>query len=331
MHGNQPFDFNGASLLVTGGTGSFGRAFIKMVLEHYKPKRLIVFSRDELKQFEMEQDISHPCLRYFIGDVRDEQRLMRALDGVDTVVHAAALKQVPAAEYNPIECIRTNVLGAENVINASITAGVKRVIALSTDKAVNPMNLYGATKLCSDKLFVAANNLSGSNGTIFSVVRYGNVIGSRGSVIPFFKNLVSTGKLPITDSRMTRFWLTVEEGVSFVDICLNLMRGGEIFIPKIPSMKIVDLAKAIGPDCELETIGIRPGEKLHEIMVPGDEALNTLEYDKYYIIHPAFQTWAAENTTYEGSEGRPVAENFEYASNSNTDWIDAEKLCKIID
>lgn len=332
MSNNNDFTLNGRSILVTGATGSFGKTFIRMILDRYKPKRVVVYSRDELKQFEMEQDIHHPSLRYFIGDVRDERRIERALSGIDTVIHAAALKQVPAAEYNPIECIKTNIIGAENIINASINCGVERVIALSTDKAVNPMNLYGATKLCSDKLFVAANNLSGSDGPRFSVVRYGNVIGSRGSVIPFFKKLRPTGKLPITDPRMTRFWLTVEEGADFVDNCLKIMKGGETFIPKIPSMRIPDIATAIGPECEQEIIGIRPGEKLHEVMVPADEARNTLEYKNYYIIHPAFHMWGdSENFSYEGEAGKQVAEDFEYASNTNTQWVSAEDLRKIID
>ncbi|MBL4759649.1 MAG: UDP-N-acetylglucosamine 4,6-dehydratase (inverting) [Mariprofundaceae bacterium] len=333
MSNDENFTFDGRSILVTGGTGSFGKTFIRTVLERYKPKRLIVYSRDELKQFEMAQDITHPNLRYFIGDVRDEGRLERALNGIDTIIHAAALKQVPAAEYNPIECIKTNVIGAENVINAALNCGVERVIALSTDKAVNPMNLYGATKLCSDKLFVAANNLSGANGTRFSVVRYGNVIGSRGSVIPFFKKLLPTGKLPITDPRMTRFWLTVEEGVQFVDDCMRVMKGGETFIPKIPSMRITDLATAIGPDCEQEIIGIRPGEKLHEIMVPADEARNTLEYKKFYIIHPADKMMGDVkfDLSCGGEAGSPVAEDFEYASDNNTEWFDVESLRKVID
>lgn len=325
-------DINGSSILVTGGTGSFGKAFIKYVLENYSPKRLVVYSRDELKQFEMAQTIDAPNLRYFLGDVRDEKRLERAFSGIDIVIHAAALKQVPAAEYNPIECIKTNVLGAENIINAAINCGVKKVVALSTDKAVNPMNLYGATKLCSDKLFIAANHLSGRKSTRFSVVRYGNVIGSRGSVIPFFKEKMETGKLPITDPRMTRFWLTVEEGVAFVERGLRLMRGGETFIPKIPSMRITDLADAICPDCEQEVIGIRPGEKLHEVMVPSDEARNTFEYDDFYIIQPAFQMWgAAHDLNYDGEEGKVVGEGFEYSSDNNTVWMDADSLKQVID
>ena len=324
-------NIDGRSILITGGTGSFGQKFTKLLLKKHKPRRLVVYSRDELKQYEMSQEINAPNLRYFIGDVRDEDRLRRALSGIEIVVHAAALKQVPAAEYNPIECIKTNVLGAENIINASIDTGVKKVIALSTDKAVNPMNLYGATKLCSDKLFVAANNLSGKGGPIFSVVRYGNVVGSRGSVIPFFKKLKKTGRLPITDPRMTRFWLTLEEGSSFVGKCLPLMRGGEVFIPKIPSMKITDLATAIGPECEQEIIGIRPGEKLHEIMVPSDEAQNTREYSSFYVIQPAFHNWSSgEANIYDGETGEPVAENFAYTSNNNSEWYSAEQLREVI-
>ncbi|MCW9034166.1 MAG: UDP-N-acetylglucosamine 4,6-dehydratase (inverting) [Rhodospirillales bacterium] len=325
-------DLNNSSILITGGTGSFGKKFVQLLLEKYNPKRVVVFSRDELKQFEMAQKINHPKLRYFIGDVRDEARLRRALKGIDIVIHAAALKQVPAAEYNPMECIKTNVLGAENIINAAIDTGVKKVIALSTDKAVNPMNLYGATKLCSDKLFVAGNNLSDASGPIFSVVRYGNVVGSRGSVIPFFKDLRSTGKLPITDPRMTRFWLTLEEGAAFVEKCLGLMRGGEVFIPKIPSMKITDLATAIAPECEQEVIGIRPGEKLHEIMVPSDEARNTREYKGFYIIQPAHHDWGEENANeYDGQQGQPVVEDFAYTSDNNTEWYSAEQLKEVID
>jgi UDP-N-acetylglucosamine 4,6-dehydratase len=324
-------NFNESSILITGGTGSFGQKFVKLLLTKYNPKRVVVYSRDELKQYEMAQEINAPNLRYFIGDVRDNNRLHRALNGIDIVIHAAALKQVPAAEYNPMECIKTNVIGAENIINASIDSGVKKVIALSTDKAVNPMNLYGATKLCSDKLFIAANNLSGSNGPIFSIVRYGNVVGSRGSVIPFFKQIRETGKLPITDPRMTRFWLTLEEGAQFVEKCLPLMRGGEVFIPKIPSMKITDLATAIAPECEQENIGIRPGEKLHEIMVPSDEARNTREYSSFYIIQPAHHNWNEEDANkYGGEVGSPVAEDFAYTSNTNTEWFSADQLREVI-
>ena len=325
-------DLNGSSILITGGTGSFGQIFTKLILEKYKARRVVIFSRDELKQYEMAQKINAPNLRYFIGDVRDEDRLRRALNGIDIIVHAAALKQVPAAEYNPIECIKTNVIGAENIINASIDTGVKKVISLSTDKAVNPINLYGATKLCSDKLFVAANHLSYKDGPIFSVVRYGNVVGSRGSVIPFFKKIKKTGKFPITDPRMTRFWLTVDEGASFVDKCIPLMRGGEVFIPKIPSMKITDLATAIGPDCEQEIIGIRPGEKLHEIMVPSDEARNTREYSKFFIIQPSHHDFDDEGENlYNNELGMSVAEDFAYTSDTNSEWYNANQLKQVID
>ena len=270
--------FNGKTVLITGGTGSFGKKFIEILLKKYAPKKVIVYSRDELKQFEMQQKFNQPCMRYFIGDVRDEARLERAMAGVDYVVHAAALKQVPAAEYNPMECIKTNVQGAQNVIDAAIACGVKKTIALSTDKAANPINLYGATKLCSDKLFSAASNLAGARSVRFAVVRYGNVVGSRGSVVPFFKSLLAEGakELPITDPRMTRFWLRLEDGVEFVLKNFHRMQGGEIFIPKIPSMRITDLAEAIAPSVPTKVIGIRPGEKLHEVMCPADLYYETL-------------------------------------------------------
>ena len=281
--------FNGKTILVTGGTGSFGKKFIATVLSRYQPARLIVYSRDELKQFEMQQRFNHPCMRYFIGDVRDAERLDMAMRDVDFVVHAAALKQVPAAEYNPMECIKTNVGGAENVIKAALNNGVQKVIALSTDKAANPINLYGATKLCSDKLFVAANNMAGKNPTIFSVVRYGNVVGSRGSVVPFFDNLIKSGAstLPITHPEMTRFWLTLQQGVDFVLSNFQRMRGGELFVPKIPSVKITDLAAAMAPTLKLEIIGIRAGEKLHEVMCPADDSFHTYEFNDYYVIAPS--------------------------------------------
>lgn len=283
--------FNGKTILVTGGTGSFGKKFIATVLSRYQPARLIVYSRDELKQFEMQQRFNHPCMRYFIGDVRDAERLDMAMRDVDFVVHAAALKQVPAAEYNPMECIKTNVGGAENVIKAALNNGVQKVIALSTDKAANPINLYGATKLCSDKLFVAANNMAGKNPTIFSVVRYGNVVGSRGSVVPFFDNLIKSGAstLPITHPEMTRFWLTLQQGVDFVLSNFQRMRGGELFVPKIPSVKITDLAAAMAPTLKLEIIGIRAGEKLHEVMCPADDSFHTYEFNDYYVIAPQHQ------------------------------------------
>lgn len=320
------------SVLITGGTGSFGKAFVRQVLAHHKVNRLVVYSRDELKQFEMASELSAPNLRYFIGDVRDRGRLERALNGIDTVIHAAAMKQVVASEYNPIECIMTNVMGAENVINACIDTGVKQVIALSTDKAVNPINLYGASKLCSDKLFVAANNIAGNKGCRFSIVRYGNVIGSRGSVVPVFRKQMASGKLCITDPRMTRFWLTITEGVHFVIRGFSMMQGGEVFVPKIPSMRIIDLASAMAPDCDQEITGIRPGEKLHEVMIPIDEARQTLEFDDFYVIRPDFHMWKPDSTyIYDDLTGKPVSEDFSYTSNGNNTWVNAEKLRSMIE
>lgn len=329
----QNFDVKGKTVLVTGGTGSFGKKFIRLLLDKYAPEKIIVFSRDELKQFEMQQEFGDiKNIRYFLGDVRDVERLKMAFSSVDVVVHAAALKQVPAAEYNPSECIKTNVMGAENVIQAAIYCGVQRVIALSTDKAVNPINLYGATKLCSDKLFVAANTFGKPRGTIFSVVRYGNVVGSRGSVIPFFCKLRDEGRsIPITDERMTRFWITLEEGTEFVMRCLNMMRGGEVFISKIPSMKITDLATAVAPNSKVEVVGIRPGEKLHECMVPAEESRRTIEFDDMFVIQPDSQSWGYDYTpVYAGREGKKVQEGFEYSSGTNTQWVTAEQLNAII-
>jgi UDP-N-acetylglucosamine 4,6-dehydratase/5-epimerase len=327
--------FNQKSILITGGTGSFGKAFVSYILKNYKPKKLIVFSRDELKQFEMSLDFSmeeFDCMRYFLGDVRDEHRLRQAFNGVDYVVHAAALKQVPAAEYNPFECVKTNIIGAENVINASIFNKVKKVIALSTDKAANPINLYGATKLASDKLFIAANNMSGDAKTTFGVVRYGNVIGSRGSVIPLFKKLMESGKkLTITDPRMTRFWITLDQGVKFVVDSIERMCGGELFVPKIASMKMIDLARAMDPDCEFEIIGIRPGEKLHEVMISRDDAQHTVEFEDYYVIKPPFFWWN-EDKFLEicGNPHSLVDENFEYRSDLNSCWLTAENFKKVL-
>ena len=315
-------------VLVTGGTGSFGRKFTEAALTRFNPRKLIVFSRDELKQFEMRQrfpEDRYPGIRYFLGDVRDRDRLYRALDNVDIVVHAAAIKQVPAAEYNPMEAVKTNVLGAANIIDAAIDRGVQRVIALSTDKAANPVNLYGATKLCSDKLFVAANNYSGAKTTRFSVVRYGNVVGSRGSVIPFFLKARESGCLPVTDPRMTRFWITLDQGVDFVLSSLERMHGGEIFVPKIPSMNIMDLARALGGDCEVKVTGIRPGEKLHEVMVPEDDAHHTLEYDDYFAILPTFHEWDADAYR-ETNGGRPCPDGFRYSSDTNTRWLTQGEL-----
>lgn len=322
--------FNDKSILITGGTGSFGKKFIKMLLDRYKPKKVIVFSRDELKQFEMQQIFNSSAMRYFIGDVREEARLKQAMYGVDYVVHAAALKQVPAAEYNPMECIKTNINGAQNVINAAIECGVKKVIALSTDKAANPINLYGATKLASDKLFVAANNLVGERKTRFSVVRYGNVVGSRGSVVPFFKKLVADGAttLPVTHTDMTRFWLKLEDGVDFVLKNFERMQGGEIFIPKIPSMRIMDLVQAIAPEIKTEIIGIRPGEKLHEIMCPLDSYYLTLEFKDHYVIKPTINFTQVIDYTKNaiGELGKPVVENFEYNSGTNPHFLTVEEL-----
>lgn len=326
-------DLDGQSVLVTGGTGSFGRAFIRHVLTHSKPRRIIVFSRDEQKQYDMSHEFDerrYPNIRYFIGDVRDRDRLEMAMRDVDIVVHAAALKHVPAAEYNPFECIQTNVHGAENVVKASIRSGVKRVLALSTDKAANPINLYGASKLASDKIFVAANHLSGENGTRFAVVRYGNVIGSRGSVVPFFRDLLAKGakSLPITDARMTRFWITLPQGVNFVLSSLALMTGGEIFVPKIPSTRMVDLASVMAPGLPQEIVGIRPGEKLHEVMITEDDARLTLELPDRYIIYPAFHGWTGTTSRTKGAV--PVAEGFRYASDTNPETLDKPKLTALL-
>lgn len=326
--------FNGKSILVTGGTGSFGHCFIKHVLANYSPKKLIVFSRDELKQYEMQETFDSPAMRYFIGNVRDKDRLITAMRDVDYVVHAAALKQVPAAEYNPMECIKTNIMGAQNVIEAAIEAGVNRVIALSTDKAANPVNLYGATKLASDKLFVAANNISGADGTRFAVVRYGNVVGSRGSVVPFFKKRVAEGKLPlpVTHTEMTRFWLRLEQGVEFVVKNFQRMRGGEIFVPKIPSVNILDLVEAISGSREHEVIGIRPGEKLHEVMVPEEVAHQTIEFHDHYVIIPAIKFFE-RNVDYSenklGEKGKEVSSKFEYHSGTNPHFLSVDELIEL--
>lgn len=327
---SQPWlDLNDKSVLVTGGTGSFGKHFLKTVIAQYKPRRLIIFSRDELKQFEMAQEFppeKFPFIRYFIGDVRDRDRLELALRDVDYVIHAAAMKQVPTAEYNPFECIRTNVFGAENVVSACLRRGVKRVVALSTDKAANPVNLYGASKLASDKIFVAANNLAGADGTRFSVVRYGNVFGSRGSVVPFFKKLAADGadSLPITDPRMTRFWITLTQGINFVLSSMEMMRGGEIFVPKIPSTTIPQLATLVSPSLKQHVVGIRPGEKLHETMIPADDAHATLELDDRYVILQGFASAARDCYLHRG--GKPVPESFCYSSDTNPERLDARGL-----
>jgi UDP-N-acetylglucosamine 4,6-dehydratase len=325
-------DLSDQVVLITGGTGSFGKKFTETVLARAQPKKLIIFSRDELKQFEMRQQFSenrYPCMRYFIGDVRDRERLYRAFDGVDMVVHAAALKQVPACEYNPLEAIKTNVLGAANIIDAAIDCQVKKVIALSTDKAANPINLYGASKLCADKLFVAGNSYVGGHDTKFSVVRYGNVLGSRGSVLPFFLKMRETGRLSVTDERMTRFWITLEQGVDFVLKCTGRMKGGEIFVPKIPSMRLIDMAKAIGPTCKLEIVGIRPGEKLHEVMVPEDDARHTLEYEDYFAILPTFHDWNRDAFVKENG-GESCPPGFQYSSDTNARWMSAMELQEMI-
>lgn len=323
--------FDDKSILVTGGTGSFGKAFIRTLLAHYRPRRVVVYSRDELKQFDMQQEFTHPAMRFFIGDVRDRDRLVQAMRGIDYVVHAAALKQVPAAEYNPTECVRTNIGGAENVIHAALVNEVQRVIALSTDKAASPINLYGATKLVSDKLFVAANNIVGSHPTRFAVVRYGNVVGSRGSVVPFFAKLIGEGAkaLPVTDPRMTRFWITLDQGVAFVLKNFQRMHGGEIFVPKIPSARVVDLATAMAPHLPQEIVGIRPGEKLHEVMCPEDDSHLTLEFSDHYVIRPAIRFWGHDHDyacNALDEVGKPVPQGFEYSSGTNPVFLSVEEI-----
>lgn len=324
---------NGKSILVTGGTGSFGHQFVSYVLEHYEPKKIIIYSRDEYKQFVMQNEYkNHPQadkLRFFIGDVRDKERLYRAFDGVDYVVHAAALKQVPSCEYNPMEAVKTNINGAMNIVDAALDCGVKRVVALSTDKAVNPINLYGGTKLVSDKLFIAANAYAGEKNVNFSIVRYGNVAGSRGSVIPFFRNIVANGgtSLPITDYRMTRFWISLEQGVELVIKALSEAKGGETFISKIPSFKITDLAQSILPGCEMPEVGIREGEKLHEIMVTREDSLLTYEYDKHFIVYPHFDWWDKDKIQ---TGGKKVEQGFEYSSGKNTEWLSVDDLKELL-
>lgn len=324
----------GKRILVTGGTGSFGKNFIKTMLEdHPEVERLVVYSRDELKQFEMGQiypTSKYPQIRYFIGDIRDKARLTRALEGIDTVIHAAALKQVPAAEYNPMECIKTNILGAENLIDACLDSNVKNVVALSTDKASSPTNLYGATKLCSDKLFVAANNMKGSRDIKFSVVRYGNVLGSRGSVLPFFMKMKEGKVLPITDKEMTRFNITLEEAVAFVLMALRTAKGGEIFVPKIPSYRILDMAEAVSPESKIEIVGIRPGEKIHEEMISENDACNTIELDSHFVICPSNADWTQEDLI-RNFNGKAVPRGFKYDSGTNTDWLTVEELRRLID
>jgi UDP-N-acetylglucosamine 4,6-dehydratase/5-epimerase len=323
---------NDKVVLLTGGTGSFGKAFIRFATEHSRPKKLIIFSRDELKQFEMAQvydEKNYPHIRFFVGDVRDKDRLLRAFDGVDIVIHAAALKQVPTAEYNPAEAIKTNVSGAMNIIDAAIDKGVQKVVALSTDKACNPINLYGATKLCSDKLFIAANSYAGGRPIRFSVVRYGNVVGSRGSVVPFFKKMRATGTIPITDERMTRFFITLEDGVKLVLSALSESVGGEIFVPKIGSMKIVDLARLIAPDCRLENIGIRPGEKLHEMLISPEEGRNTYEFDNHYVIAPEVFNWLElANKKFQVKKTKP---GFFYSSDANDRWLSDQDMALMME
>ena len=329
--------FKDKVILITGGTGSFGKRFIKTLLERYSPKKLIVFSRDELKQFEMQQEFpvtNFNRLRYFLGDVRDLPRLRSSMEGVDIVIHAAALKQVPAAEYNPFEAVKTNVFGGQNVIDAAISCGVKQVIALSTDKAAAPVNLYGATKLCSDKLFIAANNCSGSHDIRFSVVRYGNVMGSRGSVIPFFLKQQKSGVLPITDQRMTRFSITLQQGVDFVLMCLKKMWGGELFVPKIPSYRLIDVAKAISPNAKIEIVGIRPGEKLHEEMITVSDAINTVEFDDYYTITPNSEYISWDKKAFlnnsNGNPGKYCNSEFSYNSQNNMNFLTVEEIKEFI-
>ena len=326
--------FDDKNILITGGTGSFGRKYVDIILKRYRPKKIVIFSRDELKQYEMSKEYHQSCMRYLLGDVRDIERLKEAMQGIDFVIHAAALKQVPAAEYNPFECIKTNINGAQNVIKAAIFSEVKKVIALSTDKAANPVNLYGATKLASDKLFVAANNMVGSKNIRFAVVRYGNVIGSRGSVIPFFRNLINQGAthLPITHSEMTRFMITLDEGVEFVLKNFERMHGGEIFVPKLPSMKITDLANAMAPDLPHKIVGIRPGEKLHEVMCPADDSHLTIEFEKHYVIQPTIQfSFQADYTMSAlGEKGTPVAQGYEYSSDSNKSWLSVAEFKELV-
>ncbi|MCL9819630.1 UDP-N-acetylglucosamine 4,6-dehydratase (inverting) [Helicobacter colisuis] len=326
--------FDGKNILITGGTGSFGKQYTKTLLKRYKPQRIVIFSRDELKQYEMAQVYSDSCMRYFLGDVRDEARLKEATNGIDYIIHAAALKQVPAAEYNPTECIKTNIYGAQNVISAALANGVEKVIALSTDKAANPINLYGATKLASDKLFVAANNMTGGRKTRFSVVRYGNVIGSRGSVVPFFQKLIAKGakELPITDTEMTRFMITLQQGVDFVLKNFERMKGGETFVPKIPSMKITEVAKALAPNLPHKIIGIRPGEKIHETMCPSDDSHITYEFNDHFVIAPTIQfNFITDfSTNALGEVGKLVQRGFEYNSGSNTQWLNTEAFLKLL-
>ena len=321
-------DWKNQVVLITGGTGSFGKKFIEIMLKDYQPKKLIIFSRDELKQYEMQAaGFDHPSLRYFIGDIRDRDRLIRAMNGVDIVVHAAALKQVPACEYNPMEAIKTNIMGTSNVMEAALDTGVKKVLALSTDKAVNPVNLYGATKLAAEKLVVQSNAYAAGTATRYSCVRYGNVVGSRGSVVPVFLKQRESGKVTITDDRMTRFWLSLEQGVRFVISCIEQMEGGEVFVPKIPSMNVADLARAIAPKAKVDIIGIRPGEKLHEVMISEDESRHTVELEKMFVVQPAEAFWFGYSWQ---SRGKLLSDGFRYSSDNNTEWLDLEGIKKYI-
>jgi UDP-N-acetylglucosamine 4,6-dehydratase len=322
-------NWNDKVILVTGGTGSFGKKFIDVMLRDYHPEKIIVYSRDELKQHEMRvKGFDHPTLRYFIGDVRDLERMVRAMQGVDIVVHAAALKQVPACEYNPMEAIKTNIMGSSNVIDAALNAGVEKVMALSTDKAVNPVNLYGATKLAAEKLFVQSNSYAGNKPTRFACTRYGNVVGSRGSVVPVFLKQRETGTLTVTDERMTRFWLSLDQGVKFVIHCIEQMQGGEVFVPKLPSMNMADLAKAIAPDAQIQVVGIRPGEKLHEVLISEDEARTSIELDNMYVVQPAEAYWFGRGWE---NKGKSLPDGFRYASNTNTEWLDIPSIKSIVD
>ncbi len=321
-------DWKNKVILVTGGTGSFGKKFIEVMLKKYQPAKIIVYSRDELKQHEMRvKGFEDPSLRYFIGDIRDRDRMERAMDGVNIVVHAAALKQVPACEYNPMEAIKTNILGSSNVVDAALNSGVEKVLALSTDKAVNPANLYGATKLAAEKLIIQSNAYAGNKRTRFACTRYGNVVGSRGSVVPVFLKQKETGRLTLTDDRMTRFWLSLEQGVDFVIDCIEIMHGGEVFVPKIPSMKMTDLAKAIAPEAQIDVIGIRPGEKLHEVLISEDEARTTIELEDKYIVQPAEEMWFGQEWS---NKGRKMEDGFRYASNTNSDWLGIPEIQKIV-
>lgn len=321
-------DWTQQAVLITGGTGSFGKKFVDIMLRELEPRKVIVFSRDELKQHQMrESGFEHPSLRYFIGDVRDRERLLRAMHGVDIVVHAAALKQVPACEYNPMEAVKTNIMGTSNVVEAALDAGVKKVVALSTDKAVNPVNLYGATKLAAEKLTVQSNAYAAGAATRYSCVRYGNVVGSRGSVVPVFLKQRASGRLTVTDERMTRFWLSLEQGVRFVVRCLDEMRGGEVFVPRIPSMKVIDLAKAIAPEAEISVVGIRPGEKLHEVLISEDEARSTVERDHMFIVKPPETLWERDLHY----DGRALPHDFRYSSDTNKDWLDVAGIRQLVD